>query len=80
MTVIGLVLLVAAIKPGPPTALIVDPGAADDPRRTSPQVVMTAQQCVAKPNSARAGQIDGIDSVSSVAGARRRVTVTVEWH
>ena len=76
VTVIGLVLLVAAIKPGPPTAMVLDHGSADDAAGTSTEVVMT-RRSVAKLATARAGQIDGIDSVSSVAGARR-VTVTVK--
>jgi uncharacterized protein DUF6286 len=73
VAVLGLVLLVAAIKPGPPTAMAVDSGSSDD---ASTEVVMT-RRSVAKLATARAGQVDGVDSVSSVVGARK-VTVTVK--
>lgn len=72
LTVIGLILLVAAMKPGRPNALPIDPGSPDG----SIEVVM-ARRSLAKLATARASQVDGVDSVSTVVGARR-VTVTVK--
>ncbi len=71
LAVVGLVLLIAAIKPGPPNALVLEDGGAGVPT----EVVMT-RRSVAKLATARAGQVDGVDSVSTVVGARR-VTLTV---
>ncbi len=76
VTVLGVILLVAAIKPGPPTAMAVDIGPSGAGGDAGTEVVMT-RRSVAKLATARAGQVDGIDSVSSVVGARR-VTVTVK--
>lgn len=76
VAVLGLILLVAAIKPGPPTAMTVDSGSSADAADASTEVVMT-RRSVAKLATARAGQVDGVDSVSSVVGARK-VTVTVK--
>lgn len=73
VAMLGLILLVAAIKPGPPTAMTVDSGSSADAAGASTEVVMT-RRSVAKLATARAGQVDGVDSVSSVAGAR---TLTV---
>lgn len=73
VAVIGLVLLIAAIKPGPPTALTLDQGS--DGAGVHTEVVMT-RRSVAKLATARAGQVDGVDSVSTVVGARR-VTLSV---
>lgn len=76
VAVLGLILLVAAIKPGPPTAMSVDSGSSADAAGASTEVVMT-RRSVAKLATARAGQVDGVDSVSSVVGARR-ITVSVK--
>ena len=78
VAVLGLILLIAAIKPGPPTALIVDSGSSADAaaEMASTEVVMT-RRSVAKLATARAGQVDGVDSVSSVVGARK-ITVAVK--
>jgi hypothetical protein len=73
VAVIGLVLVIAALKPGQPTALTLDGGS--DGAGVHTEVVMT-RRSVAKLATARAGQVDGVDSVSTVVGARR-VTVTV---
>ena len=76
VAVLGLILLIAAIKPGPPTAMIVDSGSSADAAGASTEVVMT-RRSVAKLATARAGQVDGVDSVSSVVGARK-ITVAVK--
>ena len=76
VAVLGLILLVAAIKPGPPTAMSVDSGSSADAAGASTEVVMT-RRSVAKLATARAGQVDGVDSVSSVVGARK-ITVSVK--
>lgn len=75
LVVLGLILLIAAIKPGPPTAMMVDSGPPADAAGASTEVVMT-RRSVAKLATARAGQVDGVDSVSSVVGARK-ITVAV---
>ncbi len=72
VAVIGLILVIAALKPGPPTALALDDGSSGG---VHTEVVMT-RRSVAKLATARAGQVDGVDSVSTVVGARR-VTLTV---
>ncbi len=76
VVVLGLILLVAAIKPGPPTAMAVDSGSSADGAGASTEVVMT-RRSVARLATARAGQVDGVDSVSSVVGARK-ITVVVK--
>ena len=76
VAVLGLILLVAAMKPGPPTAMSVDSGFSADAAAASTEVVMT-RRSVAKLATARAGQVDGVDSVSSVVGARK-ITVSVK--
>jgi len=76
VAVLGLILLVAAIKPGPPTAMSVDSGSSADAAGTSTEVVMT-RRSVAKLATARAGHVDGVDSVSSVVGARK-ITIAVK--
>lgn len=76
VALLGLILLVAAIKPGPPTAMTLDSCSSADAADISTEVVMT-RRSVAKLATARAGQVDGVDSVSSVVGARK-VTVTVK--
>ena len=76
VAVLGLILLVAAIEPGPPTAMSVDSGSSADAAGASTEVVMT-RRSVAKLATARAGQVDGVDSVSSVVGARK-ITVSVK--
>jgi hypothetical protein len=76
VALLGLILLVAAIKPGAPTAMTLDSGSSADTTEASTEVVMT-RRSVAKLATARAGQVDGVDSVSSVVGARK-VTVTVK--
>ncbi len=75
VAVIGLVLLIAAVKPGPATALTLHDGSSDGAGIPA-EVVMT-RRSVAKLATARAGQVDGVDSVSTVVGSRR-VTVTVK--
>jgi hypothetical protein len=77
VAVIGLVLVIAALKPGQPTALTLDGGS--DGAGVHTEVVMT-RRSVAKLATARAGQVDGVDSVSTVVGARRvTVTVRTDW-
>jgi len=76
VAVLGLILLVAAMKPGPPTAMSVDSGFSSDAAAASTEVVMT-RRSVARLATARAGQVDGVDSVSSVVGARK-ITVSVK--
>ncbi len=75
LAVIGLVLLIAAVKPGQPNALTLDEGSSDG-AGVHTEVVMT-RRSVAKLATARAGQVDGVDSVSTVVGARR-ITLTVK--
>ena len=76
VAVLGLILLVAAIKPGPPTAMTLDSGSSADTADASTEAVMT-RRSVAKLASARAAQVDGVDSESTDVGARK-VTVTVK--
>lgn len=66
---LGLILLVAAWKPGRPSAMVLQSGDRSD-QVGSTEFVMT-RHAVAKLATAYADQVDGVDSVSATVGARR---------
>lgn len=69
VVIIGLSLLVAAIKPGQPTAMVLQPDAHAG-QIGSTEFVMS-RRSVARLATAYADQVDGVDSVSATVSARR---------
>lgn len=67
--VVGLIVLVTAWKPGRPSAMVLQP-AHETEQAGSTEFVIT-RRAVAKLATAHADQVDGVDSVSAVVGARR---------
>ncbi len=78
VAVVGLILLIAAIKPGTPNAMLLkdQTGANPNDGAAKTEFVMT-RRAVAKIATATATLIDGVDSVSTTASAHR-VTVSVK--
>ncbi len=71
IAVIGLVLLIAALTPGQPNALrLVDPHDMSESQVGDTDYVMT-RRSVAKLAAAHADLVDGVDSVTATASARR---------
>ncbi|MGY4720233.1 DUF6286 domain-containing protein [Naumannella huperziae] len=65
---LGLLLIVLAVKPGATSALAVRPP--QDPEAIASSDVALARSALARISGARAAQIDGVDGVSVSAGAR----------
>lgn len=74
IAVLGVIVLIAAIKPGAPTAMVIDSAPAEGEGST--EVVMT-RRSIARLATARAAEVDGVDAVSAVIGSRK-VTVNVQ--
>ncbi len=76
VALIGLLLLLLALKPGMPNAYEIGGADVEDPQRGDTDFVMT-RKSVAKLARAHAATVPGVDSVSASATSRR-VTLTVK--
>lgn len=76
VALVGLLLLVVALKPGMPNAYEIEGADLGDTRRGDTDFVMT-RKSVAKLARAHAATVPGVDSVSASATSRR-VTLTVK--
>lgn len=70
VSLLGLLLLVTALRPGMPNAYEIKPDVDDEGRSDSTEFVMT-RRAVAKLATAHADLVDGVDSVSASVTARR---------
>ncbi len=72
VALVGLLLLITALRPGMPTAYEIDPGGAKESRTEtdSTEFVMT-RRAVAKLATAHADLVAGVDSVSAAVTSRR---------
>lgn len=76
VAIVGLLLLVTAVRPGMPNAYEITAGGEDQETAESTEFVMT-RRAVAKLATAQADLIDGVDSVSATVTARR-VSLSVQ--
>jgi hypothetical protein len=82
MVLIGLVLLLAAVVPGPFNALpLRSPGAGPAPSRAAGQEIVMSRRAVARLASSYCRHLDGVASASATATARRvHLSVTTPLH
>jgi hypothetical protein len=82
MVIIGLVLFLAAVVPGPFNALpLGSPGTGPTPTRAAGQEIVMSRRAVARLASSYCRHLDGVGSASATATARRvHLSVTTPLH